>query len=89
MSLFSLANDAPPSGDTHDDANNKKSKAGKVNAVAMEKSEERSWMQHRTCELITKEFPDQNSFTGDDWTRCYAQARKEWNVREEEEKADP
>jgi hypothetical protein len=68
--------------ETHDDANNKKSKAGKADAVDMSRCEERSWLQSRTTALILKEFPDGNSFTSNDWGRCYAQARKEWNDKE-------
>ena len=80
MSQYTLLPDElPDAGDTHNDADNKKTKAGKVNAVDMSGSEERSWIQSRTVELVLAEFPDGNSFTGDDWSRCYAQARKEWN----------
>jgi hypothetical protein len=46
------------------------------------RSEERSWMQSRTVELIMKEFPDGNGFSDKDWSRCYQQARKEWDEQE-------
>jgi uncharacterized protein YecT (DUF1311 family) len=83
MSQYTLLPDEPqPVGDTHNDANNKKAKAGKVDAVDMGQSEQRSWIQSRTTELVLKEFPDGNSFESSDWSRCYAQARKEWNEKE-------
>ena len=71
-----------PSKDTHDDANNKKSKSGSLDAVDMSKSDERSWLQARTAELILKEFPSGNFFENSDWSRYYAEARKEWDERQ-------
>jgi hypothetical protein len=47
-------------------------------------SEKHSWLQSRTTKLILAEFPDANSFTSADWSRCYKQAKEEWN----ETKAD-
>ena len=65
----------------HDDTNKKKSKTKTkhINSLDPARSDERSWLQSRTAELILKEFPDGNSFNDSDWSRCYAQAGKEWN----------
>ena len=83
MSQYTLLPDELPDvGDTHNDANNKKAKAGKVDAVDMSQCEMRSWLQSRTTKLILEEFPYGNSFEDTDWARCYAQARKEWNEKE-------
>ena len=78
-----LPDELPDAGDTHNDAKNKKAKAGKVDAIDMAQSEQRGWLQSRTSQLILKEFPDGNSFKSADWSRCYAQARKEWNEKEQ------
>lgn len=62
-----------------------KDKAGKGQPLDPAKSEERSWLQSRTVALILKEFPDGNDFSGDDWSRCYKQAKKEWNGKSKED----
>jgi len=67
---------------THDDAGNKKQKAGKSSAVDPAKSDERSWIQARTAELVIEKHPDGNSFTNELWSSCYKQAKKEWTNAE-------
>jgi hypothetical protein len=61
----------------HDD-NKKKESGGKKSPVDMTRCEERSWIQSRSVELIKVIDPIGNSFTSSDWSRCYKQAKEEW-----------
>jgi len=53
----------------------------KKSFLSPEDSEKHSWLQSRTSTLIRAEYPDCNSFTSADWSRCYKQATEEWNEK--------
>jgi len=56
----------------------KKKSGGSKDSIDPARSKERSWNQSRTVALLIEEFPSGNGFTDEDWSRCYKQAKEEW-----------
>lgn len=79
-SLISSSAQPKPS-NTHDDAGNKKAKAGKATPVDIDECDKRSWIQSRSVALVLEAHPDGNSFTSEFWSECYARAKGEWDER--------
>lgn len=69
----------------HGDGKKDKAGAGR-DAIDPARSEERSWIQARAIELVKVIAPDGNGFTSDDWSRCYKQAKEEWEKTMTQEK---